>query len=93
MTTTKTTAEQVAEIFSNDGLTWVVEIDGEDLDLVDVMIRHGAMLDERGPGREERWIFPDGSVITLAEEAWDLGYTGCFCWAGIGHNAGCDSEE
>jgi len=93
MTTTKTTAEQVAEIFHNDGMTWTVEINGEDLDLVDAMRQYGGELDEIGPDREERWLFADGSVITLAEEAWDLGYTGCFCWSGIGHNAGCNSEE
>lgn len=33
--------------------------------------------------------FADGSVITIAAGAWDLGYPGCFCWQGAGHKDDC----
>jgi len=36
-----------------------------------------------------RYTFADGSAITFAGGAWDLGYAGCYCWEGVGHTDAC----
>lgn len=39
--------------------------------------------------RWTRYTVPDGSVLTMSGDSWDLGYPGCFCWQGVGHDAVC----
>lgn len=38
---------------------------------------------------DRRYVFHDGSVITVTGSFWDLGYDGCWCWQGLGHEVGC----
>lgn len=39
-----------------------------------------------------RYVFPDLSVITIASDAWDIGHTGCSCFAGDDHSERCESS-
>jgi len=36
-----------------------------------------------------RYTFADGSVITCAGDAWDFGYSECYCWQDSGHADVC----
>ena len=33
-----------------------------------------------------KYEFQDGSVLTVAGDAWDFGYEECMCWQGAGHD-------
>lgn len=82
-------AEQMAERYGNNGRQWS---DDAGVHLTDSMIEAGARCLDREnarAGRAARWQFPDGSVITTAGDAWDLGYAGCLCWQGVGHDGRC----
>jgi len=88
---TTTTAEQIANIFGNDGQRWELA-DGRDLD--EVCRAHGAVLpDAEWNTRDSdirRYTFGDGSSIVASGGAWDLGLDpGCWCWAGVGHSDDC----
>ncbi len=82
----KTMAEQVAEMFDNDGLCWYED----EKDLGQVCESMGASWRQDGSGKNLKWSFPDGSAIVESGKAWDLGFEldDCFCWAG-GHTDGC----
>ena len=79
-TATRTTADKIAAALGNDGTMWHTT-DGLSLDEL-----AGALSGEleQHPTKPDtcRWIFPDGSVITVAGEAWDLGFATCWCWQG-----------
>jgi hypothetical protein len=86
-----TIAERVAARFHDDGMVWK---DDSGHRLEDVLRAEGGSAeyrDGRGiAGGAERWTLPDGSIITIAGDAWDFGYPDCFCWASHGHNPeGC----
>ena len=84
---TKTTAEKISEKFSNDGQCFT-NAAGEELD--DVCEAHTRPDYRDGYGTDTyRYTFDDGSVITIAGDGWDLGYPGCYCWQGVGHDD-CD---
>ena len=78
--TARTTAEMIAAALGDNGMTWRTN-DGVSLDeLADQA--DGSV--DRHPSKPDvcRWVFPDGSVITGAGDAWDFGFTACWCWAG-----------
>lgn len=85
-----TTAEQVSELFDNDGQCFESDpaADGEPVSLAAACERAGGRR-ERRDGDGERYTFPDGSAITIHGDAWDLGFVGCWCWQGAGHDARC----
>jgi hypothetical protein len=70
-------------------------VDADGIRLEDAMREAGATSAgylELDSGREvTRWSLPDGSVITVREDAdtWDFGYPNCFCW----QSDGCDCDE
>jgi hypothetical protein len=83
-----TTAQQIAEQFGNDGQKWADER-GNGLEVV--CADHGATAEWQHGDLcgSVRYTFPDGSIITVAGDGWDLGYAGCFCWQGAGHQDSC----
>jgi hypothetical protein len=89
-TTEKTTAEKIADRFDNDGQRW--ERDGVDIDDVcrEHAVPHARPEYRDGWGTDTyRWVFADGSVLTMAGAAWDFGYPDCWCWRGAGHTDDC----
>lgn len=84
----KTTAQTIAARFGGDGQCWE---DGSGRHISDVC--GDETRSERHDGHEmDRFVFEDGSAITLAGGAWDFGYADCWCWRGAGHTDGCCSE-
>lgn len=78
--TARTTAEMIAAALGDNGMTWRTN-DGVSLDeLADQA--DGSV--DRHPHKPDtcRWVFPDGSVITAAGDAWDFGFATCWCWQG-----------
>jgi hypothetical protein len=81
-----TIAQQIATALDNDGLQWRTRPnDGSEPVTFDELVdRHGgssvAWRDGWG-GDVCSHTFSDGSVITVAGDAWDIGFTDCFCWA------------
>lgn len=92
-----TQAQTVAAIFGDDGQCWHID-EGEDgVDIIQTSIdemceRHGARREWRyGHGTDTyRWVWADGSVLTMAGAAWDFGYQDCWCWDGTGHTEECE---
>ena len=39
-----------------------------------------------GDAEVYKYIFVDGSVLTVAHDVWDFGYEECMCWHGAGHD-------
>lgn len=88
-----TQAQQIADLFSNDGQVWATDT-GRSLD--SVCIDFGGVKVYGKEGRDwdfYKYNFADGSAIRIAGGCWDIGYSGCFCWAGIGHDEGCERVE
>lgn len=95
-TTARTIAERISAALGDDGTNFRTN-DGVTLD---TLAEHydGAL--EMHPRRPDacRWTFPDGSVITAAGCAWDIGFPDCWCWAGAQHefhpapNGACDID-
>lgn len=96
---TKTTAEQIAQRLG-DGETWActalpgepADEDGE-IGLHEMAVAAGASVEEADDVEHNgmtSFYFPDGSVITSAEGGWDIGYTECWCWRGVGHADDCE---
>jgi len=82
-----TIAKGIADKFKNDGTVFKTN-DGQSLEAV-----CGQEAEQIVSGPDcRRWTFPDGSVITLAGDAWDIGYPHCWCWQGAGHVGSCDEE-
>lgn len=81
-----TKAEQFAALFNNDGQTWLTgcgrywdQVADEMCASVEIRRRDDAM----------RLTFSDGSVIVAVGDAWDLGFSDCWCFAGYP----CDGHE
>lgn len=89
----KTAAEKIAGMLGNDGQNFKME-DGTKLGALcddhdaTVMWRDGYRM-----GNVVRYKFPDGSTITEAGGAWDIGYPDCFCWRGGGHTGDCTAAQ
>lgn len=83
-----TIAYQVSAALGHDGQQWSTRPtdDSDSLTLDDLAAQHGgasvAWRDGVRTGDVYSLTFSDGSVITVAGDAWDLGFLGCFCWAG-----------
>ena len=82
------TAQQIADALDNDGQQWTTRPtdDSEPKTFTDLIAQHGGSAIEWRDGwmvgDVHRLTFADGSVITIAGSAWDIGFTGCFCWEG-----------
>ena len=84
----KTTAEQIAEQFHNDGQRWNTD-DG--IPLSHICEAEYPTTDRRADST--RYTFADGSVILATDGGWDLGYAGCWCWEGEGHTEACEARK
>ena len=102
MTTTTaptTIAQQIADALNNDGQQFKTRPtdDSEPLTFRDLVEQHGgSSIDWRDgwqTGDVRRHTFGDGSCITVAGDAWDIGFDGCFCWQGDGHDDECDAAN
>ena len=83
-----TTAETICRRFRDDG---TIFYDAAGVSLERACELAGA--DEEADGFDRfRYTFPDGSVITVAGEAWDLGFSACYCWQVGGHTNDCDDS-
>jgi hypothetical protein len=85
---TPTVAELIAAALGHDGTCWATP-DGVVLD--DLIDLHGGRITVS----HDSWraVFADGSAITVSGgAAWDIGYAGCWCWAGHGHE-NCTAGE
>jgi hypothetical protein len=77
-----THAEIVADRLNNDGQCWTAA-DGITFDELIAAQEHTVEFrDGQRQGDSYRFVFRDGGVITVNGDAWDLGFTDCFCWAG-----------
>jgi len=90
--TNNSVAQQIAQALDNDGQQWRTRPtdDSEPRTFDDLIEQHGAYIQ---PWRDKcRFTFDDGSIITVAGDAWDLGFADCYCWAGAveqeGHQCG-----
>lgn len=84
-----TLAQQLADLLGNDGLRFRAD-DGRDFDEI-VAALGGSTVEWRDgywAGHVFRHVLRDGSVITVAGDAWDLGFAECYCWQGEGHTCG-----
>lgn len=81
-------ATSIAERFNHDGHVFQTAA-GEFLDVAcgGLSIR----VDE-GFGKK-RFIFQDGSAITIGDGRWYIGFQHCFCCLHEGHFPGCDNRE
>ena len=80
-----TRAEAISALLHDDGQCWESD-DGRGLD--ELCSEH-TRRDVHGRDTY-RYVFSDGSVITVAGDGWDLGYAGCYCWHGAGHHEDCE---
>jgi hypothetical protein len=94
-----TIAYQVSAALGHDGQQWSTRpTDGGDsLTFDDLIAQYGgasvAWRDGVRTGDVYSLAFSDGSVITVAGDAWGLGFPGCFCWAGCPDPACTESHE
>lgn len=90
-TVPSTTAHAIATALGMDGQRWITP-DGVHLD--DLAEAAGGGLDRHPEdGAVARWSFPDGSALTLHGPAWDVGFLGCWCWAGAPHDGHGEAGE
>ena len=85
--------QQIAQALDNDGQQWRTRPtdDSEPRTFDDLIEQHGAYIQ---PWRDKcRFTFDDGSIITVAGDAWDLGFADCYCWAGAVEQEGHQCEE
>jgi hypothetical protein len=91
-TVTPTAAELIAAALGHDGQRWATP-DGVTLgELID---RHDGRIERQTGTGSGSWraVFPDESAITVSGyAAWDIGYAGCWCWQGNGHE-NCTAGE
>lgn len=75
-----TIADRIAAALGDDGTRWRTA-GGHTLDQ---LAEQANGFVDRHPRKPDvcRWTFPDGSVITAAGDAWDLGFPTCWCWQG-----------
>jgi hypothetical protein len=85
-----TTAQTIADLFDNDGQKFLLP---DDVELDDICDDNHSRREYRdGWGTDTyRHVFPDGSVLTVAGGAWDLGYRDCYCWQEAGHSDNCEA--
>lgn len=83
----RTAAQVISARFGDDGQRWT---DAEGVHIEDVCAAEGDRVrnDERDC---TRYVFGDGSAITIAGGGWDLGYAECSCWQGEGHDDRCEA--
>ncbi len=81
-------AASIAERFNHDGHIFQT-VAGEYLDSV---CGGQAIRVDEGFGKK-RFIFQDGSAITIGDGRWYLGFEHCFCGLGDGHFPGCHNQE
>ncbi|MBF0139092.1 MAG: hypothetical protein HQL74_02305 [Magnetococcales bacterium] len=81
-------AASIAERFNHDGHVFQT-VAGEYLDSV---CGGQAIRVDEGFGKK-RFIFQDGSSITIGDGRWYLGFEHCFCGLGDGHFPGCHNQE
>ena len=88
-----TIAQQIAAALDNDGQQWRTRPTDESdpMTFTDLVERHGAYIQTWRDN--SRFTFSDGSVITVAGSAWDLGFPDCYCWAGAGHDDTCNADN
>ena len=97
--TITTIAQHISAALGDDGQQWRTRpTDGTDSHTLDDLVaQHGgasvAWRDGVRTGDTVQMSFADGSVITVAGAAWDLGFPGCFCWAGCPDTSCPDSHE
>lgn len=87
-----TSAQVISAFFNDDGQRWCTE---NGVRMHECIEHHGGVLTWRDgwrTGDTVRADFPDGSCITMAGDAWDIGFPGCFCWAGCGHDESCEAH-
>lgn len=86
----ETTAERIAREFGDDGTNFHNSL-GQTLGSESKRVGAVKVVDEETAGDRFRWDYPDGSSITVVKTSasWDIGYRGCFCWQGAGHNDTC----
>lgn len=97
---TQTTAEQIAEMLGNDGTSFATpsgpgwdDPDGERFD--DLCRRLGGRKEQEADDLY-RYVFADGSALVATGEAWDFGFTDCFCFAGAmngEHRERCENRS
>jgi len=83
-----TTAQEITARLHDDGSRLATD-DGRHIE--DMLADAGADR-ETSPAEYDliRYTLPDGSVLTVrAGAGWDLGYAGCWCWQGAGHDEEC----
>jgi hypothetical protein len=96
-----TIAQQIAAALDNDGQQWRTRPTDytEPVTFNELIERLGgasvSWRDGWQTGDVRSYEFSDGSVITVAGEAWDIGFPDCFCWAGAVEQEGhrCQEEE
>lgn len=84
-----TIAEQIAAALGNDGQQWETRDGIAFATLMHEQDANATWRDGWMVGDVVRYEFRDGSVITEAGDAWDIGYPDCFCWQGAGHSDDC----
>ncbi|MFN8858765.1 MAG: hypothetical protein ACK5ZR_00405 [Gemmatimonadaceae bacterium] len=83
-----TTAARIAAELGN-GTEWHTPDGFSFDDLVDAEHPHVERRDAEPGDHATRYTFADGSAITVAGAAWDIGFPTCYCWQGVGHTAPC----
>lgn len=97
--TNNSVAQQISTALENDGSRFRTRPadDSEPLTFRDLIERHGgSSIDWRDgwrTGDVQRHTFGDGSIITVAGDAWDFGFPNCFCWAGAVEQEGHRCKE
>ncbi|HIJ82972.1 MAG: hypothetical protein HW380_3581 [Magnetococcales bacterium] len=81
-------ATTIAQRFNNDGHAFQT-VQGESLD---GLCGSQAVRVDEAFGKK-RFIFNDGSAITVGHGHWYLGFAHCFCVRAEGHFQGCDNQE
>lgn len=83
-----TTAETISKLFGDNGQVFTSR-DGLELD--EACAQAGGRREKRDGG-SVRWLFSDASAITVHGDAWDIGFAGCWCWQGVGHDERCTAR-
>ena len=83
----KSSAQQISDRYKNDGQCFI-DTDGGEIE--DACASSGQT--EKNDAWT-RFTFPDGSVITVAGDGWDLGFECCHGWQGAGHSSDCENRK
>lgn len=88
-----TIAEKISELLGDDGQNWTT-YEGELFhDLVSRYQGKEEWRDGYRVGDVVKVTFPDGSIITVAGDAWDFGHEDCWCWASFPHRDECEKRR